>query len=713
MGFGLPDAVFMRPHGGGADDAPGIAALAAAEASALRRPVVLQAGTYSINSSVTTTLGARIAFVDGAMLSALAGASMSIAGPVVAASTRLFAGSGQISTSPDFPFDPMWWGRPGSYGGDADNVLHLVFDKTGARSSLVGLRGEIVTVSRNSSATLVVGGAEVTATTNQARVDENGLLLEPACTQIFPTPSDMTNGANWDAGGTVTIAATAGDPLGGASAFRMREIANSGPHQVFALPTTAAVPTACSIYARADGRSWLRIADNGAAHLAFFNISTGAIGTLGGAGTRAEIEYVGGGWYRCSMICTPSAGGNLFAFALSTDGATVSYAGDTTKGAFLWRPQLEANEYATTWTATSRAAETAYVALPNLGPEWTIEVVASPAGAQEWNRGTHHPLAAIGTYHGANSVECYTNAGAAVLSVYDGAAAEKLITSAALAAGSNYKGERRLAFCSSGVARPAAYIDGRVQTGAPSGAGTGILVGTAIGVLRLGCTSAALVGGFRIREVRVRNTQRPCTKPLGAFSYAWQFARGYTAAANNIAFLGDSITQGIYDAAITAPFPQVAVTTKGTGYQAHNFGIGSNGTDQALARWRADIRGRGFTKMVVMIGINDVNLSLPASFVTANLTTIFQEAAADGVTVIPVTLLPRANPGTAETTNLNTINAFITSYAASHGLTRVDAYTDFDDGTGKMKAIWDIDGGSLHPNQAGQNELGAIVAAAL
>jgi lysophospholipase L1-like esterase len=599
---------------------------------------------------------------------------------------------------------------------DGPLLIHARFDTPGATASPISALRGMVRVLRASTATFLVNGAEVTAQANEARIDEQGLIIEPATTNVLTNSADFAH-ADWvKTNAAAVLGATA--PDGTATAYTLTDDATNGGHQVYHSYTPGAATYAFSVYAKAGTGSWIRLADNAAAHKASFNLATGRVGTVTGTGSKGEIEPVGNGWYRCTLIAPYAAAGNLLAVAMSTDGTAVSYVG-TGSTVFLWRGMFEANPFATTWTATTRAAETVLVTPAVLGSDWCIEATVTPMGAQRWDRGAHHPVFAIGEWQAPNSVEGYVNGGVWTASIYDGDVAEKAVATSALAAGNNYLGERRLAMCSRGFGRPAAYRDGRETTEAVTGTGTGVFVGTGSGqtVLRLGSTligsATAAVGGFRIREVKVVSALRPPTRPMGAYHYAWGFFRGYTPAANQIAALGDSITAGIYDTTLT-PYPETLAGLEGPTVMAHNFGIGANGTEQVLMRWRADVRGRGFPKMVLLAGINDVNVDMPSAFTIANLETIIDEARADGMTVVVMTLLPGGKPGgDPKRVELDAVNAWLRTNVPLKGAILVDAYAALDDGTGAMAAAYDIDGGSLHPSQAGLDLIAALVSAAL
>ena len=57
-----------------------------------------------------------------------------------------------------------------------------------------------------------------------------------------------------------------------------------------------------SVYAKAGTLNWISLrGDAPAVSEAYFNLATGALGNLAGAGIDSSIESVGSGWYRCSV----------------------------------------------------------------------------------------------------------------------------------------------------------------------------------------------------------------------------------------------------------------------------------------------------------------------------------------------------------------------------------------------------------------------------
>ena len=82
----------------------------------------------------------------------------------------------------------------------------------------------------------------------------------------------------------------------------------------------------------------------------YFNLSTGVVGSRFGATGTAEIEDVGGGWYRCSFTKTSSAStADYFVRIYATPTDPLSGTGDGTSGLFVWGAQLEQSSTATNY----------------------------------------------------------------------------------------------------------------------------------------------------------------------------------------------------------------------------------------------------------------------------------------------------------------------------------------------------------------------------
>lgn len=319
-------------------------------------------------------------------------------------------------------------------------------------------------------------------------------------------------------------------------------------------------------------------------------------------------------------------------------------------------------------------------------------------------------------------------------------------------------------------------VEGGLGGGSVSGAGTGVFAGGTGIPLRLGATSASnsvttpgTTAAVRIREVRVLAQSVPAYRPVGAWPLSWGTWRGYAPPSRVIAAVGDSIVQyqltpawqtshayavgndvianaflytipdggagtsaasgtgpsgtgmSIADGtahwssvgALPVPYPFLAASTLGPTWLAHDFGVGSNTTAQTRDRVAHYVLGRGYQRVIVAVGINDLNTGIDASTIESNLLSIYRAIRADGGRVYPVTLLPTGTSSTNATRAI--VNAWIAQWASQNEVPSVviDAASALDDGTGRIAARYDLDGGSLHPNQAGQAVIGSLAATAL
>ena len=106
-----------------------------------------------------------------------------------------------------------------------------------------------------------------------------------------------------------------------------------------------------SIYAKAGTSNWIRLLINGVA-LAYYDLSNGVVGTTSySTFIDANIESVGGGWYRCSLVGSGST--SLVNIVVANADNDVS---NTSGSIYIQDAQLEqglvATEYIDTTTAT-------------------------------------------------------------------------------------------------------------------------------------------------------------------------------------------------------------------------------------------------------------------------------------------------------------------------------------------------------------------------
>ena len=142
--------------------------------------------------------------------------------------------------------------------------------------------------------------------------------------------------------------------------------------------------------------------------------------------------------------------------------------------------------------------------------------------------------------------------------------------------------------------------------------------------------------------------------------------------------------------------------------------VAGNTTAQMLTRWTATDRARGLKTVFVLGGINDICGDVPVTTAYSNLSTIYDQAKADGANVIPVTVLPFGANVCANANRVDagvTLNAMIKNYASDAGWSVLDAYamTASDPGDGGFMTLDSGTGTTdgLHPGSVGYWDMAA------
>ena len=194
------------------------------------------------------------------------------------------------------------------------------------------------------------------------------LLLEPQRTNLNPY-SQQFDTADWEKTNTTITANATTSPDGYVNADAWFETIDNAQHRLYdnGISVTSGTAYTCSLFVKANGRSWVSIeffAGGGGfnGNRVWFNISNGTIGTTQ-TGITAKIDNYGNGWYRIQATKTADATttGYILYHLATADGVT-SYAGDPTKGAFVYGGMTEAGAYATSYiptlgTSVTRVAE--------------------------------------------------------------------------------------------------------------------------------------------------------------------------------------------------------------------------------------------------------------------------------------------------------------------------------------------------------------------
>jgi hypothetical protein len=237
-------------------------------------------------------------------------------------------------------------------------------------------------VARNSTATYVgADGLIKTALTNEPRIEFNpdgsykGLLVEPQRTNLLLRSEEFDN-AYW---GKINSTVTANDavaPDGTTTADKLVEDTSNGFHYVFAPEVARGAAGGLlsnSFFAKAGERRFITFAGgHSGAHNYFviFDLQDGVVVTSGVTGSGVlssfNIELIGNGWYRCTVVGSVSASftHRLFYISLIENPANIGvrgqeeYTGDGTSGIFIWGAQLEEASTASSYIKTEASTVT-------------------------------------------------------------------------------------------------------------------------------------------------------------------------------------------------------------------------------------------------------------------------------------------------------------------------------------------------------------------
>lgn len=221
---------------------------------------------------------------------------------------------------------------------------------------------------------------------------ERSLLTEVGRTNEFTQSEDLTH-ADWTAVGLSTRTANqATGPDGTVTLDELVEDSGNSGHRVYQTPTlTADGDYAISAWFMANTRTWglLWMAEVGGTSTnyvrAWFNLSTGAIGTTAAGGTGAlgfatieDWTDVAPGLYRCTL--TGSVGNSVTSIVGSVSMAsadnTLTYTGDGSSSLYAGFAQIEDGPVATSYVPTttaaiSRADEYGYWDLATVAPAFS------------------------------------------------------------------------------------------------------------------------------------------------------------------------------------------------------------------------------------------------------------------------------------------------------------------------------------------------------
>ena len=198
-------------------------------------------------------------------------------------------------------------------------------------------------------------------TLNVPRIDYTGggcgkLLLEPQRTNLVTYSEQFDNAAWLKSNSTITANATT-SPDGTTNADKLIPSATPSVNKYIYRSVSAASGSVYSItvFAKAAEYDRLRIEDGNNSQGAWFNLSSGTVGTVG-ASTTANIEALDNGWYRCS-ISKATVTTSIF-FVIVGSNAENIQVGDGTSGIYIYGAGAELGSYATSYIPTTTTAVT-------------------------------------------------------------------------------------------------------------------------------------------------------------------------------------------------------------------------------------------------------------------------------------------------------------------------------------------------------------------
>ena len=149
------------------------------------------------------------------------------------------------------------------------------------------------------------------------------------------------------------------DPAGGQNADILVEAANLGTHFISQQPLNTYVVSGrvytFSVFVKSASNGWIYAEGDDANAYAYFNTTTGEVGTKAATVLNTSSASYGNGWYRISITYKATSAAGFVYIVGATSGSTVSWQGVLgTKDTYLWGAQLvQANwpgEYISTLT---------------------------------------------------------------------------------------------------------------------------------------------------------------------------------------------------------------------------------------------------------------------------------------------------------------------------------------------------------------------------
>ncbi|CAB5225358.1 hypothetical protein UFOVP749_11 [uncultured Caudovirales phage] len=154
--------------------------------------------------------------------------------------------------------------------------------------------------------------------------------------------SEAFDNAAWTKVAASIVTGAQANPVNGLfNAQKFMEDTTNAEHIVrvnIALSTITGTPYGYSVYAKAAGRTQIRVTDNNVVGATFTLTGTGATSNISG-GVTASISPSADGWYRCFISVAAASVNGRLALNLVSSGNT-TYTGDGNSGVYIYGAQL-------------------------------------------------------------------------------------------------------------------------------------------------------------------------------------------------------------------------------------------------------------------------------------------------------------------------------------------------------------------------------------
>jgi hypothetical protein len=286
---------------------------------------------------------------------------------------------------------------------------------------------------RINSSGVMVAGAAPRFNYNPVNRSCLGMLIEEGRANLLTFPVDFDNAAYIKSNATISPNVAAG-PDGTLTADKLVESAITADHSIRQPVTvTSGATYTFSAYAKAGERtqSAHEIFTGASIFKGIFDLSNGSF--IGNSGTGSyTISDAGGGVYRIAVTGVASST-TLNGFIYPASGGVTSYAGDITKGIYLWGAKVEPGAFATSYSGNAtRTADGATFAWAQAEGTYACEFdVITVAGTR--------PILSLDDNSADNRIELYTSGTSLKLTVTTGGVTQADLTLGTVAANTTYK----------------------------------------------------------------------------------------------------------------------------------------------------------------------------------------------------------------------------------------------------------------------------------